>query len=322
MLTALGCEPAPLVLSDQWQPLEATRAWLMSGRELTPGRTLVVGGEFREGHLYWLDGADGSLERWATPFDDAGLYTWSHATSENDVWVVTLGPTLIHWDGSSWSRFALGYPTRPLLWGVYTPAPDRGWAVGGDGTTTGEPLLLEWNGAEWAPRALPDLGTHVNMLYKIWGSSVDDVWVVGGAGAVYHHDGSAWEGTLLETSGAAWFNVSGVDGVVVVVGGNSHAVVGRWDGVEWMVRELPELPVMSGVWMRRPDVAHVTGANGFVGVLDVETLEVVRDDRVGPFPYHTVFGAGDALVAVGGDLDSSSLPLTGALTLRRIGDGE
>jgi hypothetical protein len=317
-----SCAPnAAWTPSDDWESRPAPTAWLMSGNQVAPGRTLVVGGVFREGQLYWLS-ADGSLERWRTPYDESGLYTWSHARTPDDLWVVTVGPTLLHWDGARWDRYAPTFATRPVLWGVYAPRADLGWAVGGDGTTNGQPLLLRWDGVSWQPETLPDVGATVSMYFKIWGASDHDVWIVGAAGSVFHYDGASWTGSTLATEGAAWFNVSGADGTVVVVGGLSHAWVGRWDGSTWLVRSLPDVPQLSGVWMHRADVAHVTGPNGFIGVLDVATLDIVRDDRVGPLPYHTVFGTDDGLVAVGGDLDTTAVPLTGALAIRRLGSDD
>ena len=76
--------------------------------------------------------------------------------------------------------------------------------------------------------------------------------------------------------------------------------------------------MLSGIWLRNPSVGHVYGARGIVAVIEVPSLTVRRADEPDPLPFHSLFGVGDRLVAVGGNLDSSGPALLGIARPRRL----
>src|SRR6185437_9987676 len=59
------------------------------------------------------------------------------------------------------------------------------------GTSAPNDIVLHWDGAHWAEEALP--GTPLGRsLYKVWGTSSSDLYVVGEAGTIWHRKGTTW----------------------------------------------------------------------------------------------------------------------------------
>ena len=64
------------------------------------------------------------------PQGDTLYSTW--VTAPNDVWAVGAGGTILHYDGTAWSRTTL--PSKSPLTGVWASVPSDVWAVAQDGT--------------------------------------------------------------------------------------------------------------------------------------------------------------------------------------------
>src|SRR5689334_23287934 len=72
--------------------------------------------------------------------------------------------------------------------------PDDAWAVGGTPDSgTGKPndIVLRWDGASWTQDTLPGAPLGVT-LFKVWGTSSDDLYVVGEQGTIWHRTAGAW----------------------------------------------------------------------------------------------------------------------------------
>jgi hypothetical protein len=121
----------------------------------------------------------------------AESYWWVHGSGPSDVWLVGEKGRITHWDGARFEERASG--TTATLFGVWAAAPDDAWAVGGtpDDAGASNDVVLHWNGAAWQPEALPEQKNVA--LFKVWGSSRDDVYVVGEAGLVWHRTSGTWK---------------------------------------------------------------------------------------------------------------------------------
>ena len=154
-------------------------------------------------------------------------------TAADDVWVAGadqgggLGPTVLHYDGSSWTKRDTGLkdgdllwvhafddgtvffagakgrilrrqggtfeqlvtPDTQYVWGVWGASPDDMWAVGGraDG---GHGFIWRYQGKQWTAVTLgPDLPSP-KAWFKVWGRAADDVWFCGMGGAMLRYDGA------------------------------------------------------------------------------------------------------------------------------------
>lgn len=180
--------------------------------------------------------------RWRRLPGVSGEFLGIAAISSTDVWVAgdaDFGPLVAHWDGTGWSRDALG--TSGFLTAVDALGPDDVWAVGSGGTSG---LTYHWDGSSWTEMPAAAVDAEEISLNDVHTVAADDVWAVGSyfddelgrtGGLIEHWDGSAW--TLVSRRPGAEFTA--VDGraaddvwaVGVVDGGKAYAQ--HWDGVAW-----------------------------------------------------------------------------------------
>jgi len=140
-------------------------------------------------------------------------------------------PTVLHYDGSTWTDASPGLPGGRLLdaWGS---GPADVWAVGELGT------VLHWDGA-WSAVEVPTS----TRLRSVWGTAPDDVWVVGGGSCP-----SNWpfEEALCDR---------GIAG---------RGVVLHFDGAEWTEFPAPASRELLDVWGTAPDDVWAVGFPGIV----------------------------------------------------------
>ncbi len=118
-------------------------------------------------------------------------FWWVFGTGPSDVWLTGEKGRIAHWDGAAFKDFASG--TTATLYGAWAASPTDAWAVGGTPEDKNGPqdVLLHWDGAAWKPEALPEALGRV--LFKVWGASADDVYVVGEAGTIWHRTAGTWK---------------------------------------------------------------------------------------------------------------------------------
>lgn len=224
------------------------------------------------------------------------LSVWG--TSSTDVWAVGgdaldgTGPTVIHFDGESWSRVPTGDAQGNLWWvfgfedgpiymggeggviyryeagqytkmdtpgtdtvfGIWGATPSDVWAVGGASTSTGG-FAWRLDGDSWiAEPTLPaDVAADAS-VWKVYGTSTSDAWLVGSNGVALH-----WDGTALTSGqtgvGSSLFTVHASEGLYTAVGGAATGLIVEYQDGEWRnVTPDPPPPGLSGV---------VLGADGF-----------------------------------------------------------
>lgn len=217
------------------------------------------------------------------------LSVWG--TSSTDVWAVGgdardgTGPTVIHFDGETWSSRPTGQPQGNLWWvfgfdggpvymggdggvilryesgqytlldtpstetvyGIWGASPDDMWAVGGASDSTGG-FAWRLSGDTWSPEpSLPaDVPTNA-AIWKIFGTSSNDAWLVGSNGVSLHWDGSSL--TPGDTGiGTSLFTVHESEGLYVAVGGTASGFIVEYqDGVWTNVTPEPSPDGLSGV---------------------------------------------------------------------------
>ncbi|MEZ4256908.1 MAG: hypothetical protein R3A78_14555 [Polyangiales bacterium] len=165
--------------------------------------------------------------------------------------------------------------------------------------------------------------SNVHAFFKVWGSSKDDVWVVGQRGVVLHYDGDVWEERLAGSSEdliSVWG--TGPDRVAFV-GGRGNGVLITWDGAEFRPIDLDFAPGLNGVWMRSPDVIHVAGVRGTLRAYAWDGTPMRTDDRSTNLDFHSIHGdPGGRLWAVGGSIVSTSEPFEGLAWARTLEKSE
>ncbi|MEM9493398.1 MAG: hypothetical protein AAGC55_29895, partial [Myxococcota bacterium] len=253
---------------------------------------------------------------------DVPLLTWVYGFGPDNITAVGFDGTVIHWDGSVWT--AQETPTTEDLWGVWGSAPDNLWAVGGRGVAEDQATLLHYDGTEWTLAVLPEIErARVYAFFKVFGTSADNVYVVGQRGVVLHWNGIEWQELLVGASDdlvSIWG--TGPDRLVAV-GGRANGIVSTWNGSEWRTESLAPLPGLNGIWMKEPGVAYAVGIQGTLIEINLDDFSYQDSSILSVLDFHAVFSAtGQTLVAVGGNLLASSDSFEGIAFQRDLSDEE
>lgn len=198
------------------------------------------------------------------------------AIAADDVWAVgsyidantgVERSLILHYDGTDWTVVAspnIGSGVNRLF-GLYAASPDDLWASGYACPTdcyadhTAQNLILHYDGTAWTTAIVPNIPSHNNYVYKISGSSANDIWVAGehntcwGCAAstnVLHYDGTAW--TLVNSPNASASTNTPHDVLALaeddawIVGQYHDPSVNRWktlamhwDGTAWSLVDSP-----------------------------------------------------------------------------------
>lgn len=166
------------------------------------------------------------------------LYSVS-GTSASNVWTVGadygdgMGPSVLHYDGASWSRVDPGLTEGDFWWVHVFDAASMVFS-GSHGR------VVRYEDGAFTEMETPGSGEANEKVFGVWGSSPDDMWAVGGqfgtfgSGFVWHYTGGAWENMTLPELDDPPDNFlkpwgTGPDDVWIV--GNFGAML-HWDGTE------------------------------------------------------------------------------------------
>ncbi|PRQ01090.1 hypothetical protein ENSA5_27720 [Enhygromyxa salina] len=234
------------------------------------------------------------------------LSVWG--TSSRDVWAVGgdaldgTGPTVIHFDGESWSRVPTGESQGNLWWvfgfdegpvymggeggvilryedgdytlmdtpgtetvfGIWGATPDDVWAVGGASDASGG-FAWRLSGDAWIPEpSLPAEVTADSAVWKVFGTTANDAHLVGSNGVALHWDGASlqYEDTGV---GSSLFTVHAKQGRYAAVGGGATGIILEYEGDAWTnVTPTPPPPGLSGVVLGDDGLGVAVGAFGAV----------------------------------------------------------
>lgn len=192
---------------------------------------------------------------------------------------------------------------RGALFGVWGPAPDEVYAVGGQGAgATSVGVMLRWDGSAWSEVALPAETRRLHWIAGVDGA----LWVVGEDGTALRREGEKWTATATGVETSLW-GIWGADAAAVwAVGGsgfNDEApVLLRWDGSAWAPEVMPALPpechALFKVW--GADANDVTVVGDFGAALHHDGAQWTLQDAGSIADLISVHGRAKERVAVGG----------------------
>lgn len=211
------------------------------------------------------------------------MLTWVHGRAADDLWLAGLYGTLLHWDGTEWTR--VGEPVDEAYWGVHAGPDGTVVAVGGPFRGVGAASRLVRGTREGiADVPLPDEVVAVFDADPTGARSLFKVHHDGARFAVVGASGAAL--TLGATGDAAWapsgsdldlVTVHGEPDDVIAVGGRLTGGLFERDGDGWALSV--ETPAgASGVHRLGPDRAVVVGEGGFAGVWHRDDATFVEAD--------------------------------------------
>ncbi len=173
-------------------------------------------------------------------------------TSASDIFAVGYSGETARFNGSSWTNIPTGtFAPLNAVWGT---AADNVYAAGESGT------LLRYDGSAWSP-VLTGLQSESRNLLDIWGSSANDIWVVGidwssgNTGLRWHFDGTSWTETLVRDH----FNTVWGFSPDTVYTGNGRGRVHQFDGTTWTDHGVELGDAVTAIWGVSTDDLWSTG---------------------------------------------------------------
>lgn len=315
-------QPVPVtLLAAQYPPGALLSLW--SGG---PGDLWVVGGKQGASVVLRHDGATWHREE---PPVRQQLW-WVHGFAGGPVFVCGAGGALARFDrGRGWTMLDSGHP-HTVFYGVWGATESDIWVVGGPDFATASPegdIVLRGDGTTFARVRVPALdakpASAQKDLFKVWGSSSRDVFVVGGSGVILHFDGQTWTRQDGGAGNEPIFTVAGRSAHdVYAVGGQGAPTLLRYDGRIWTRVELPASapPGLQGVWTAPGQPVWISGYRGFLAA-----WHGGRDWRVAPAPtsmsYHAVLGHRGGVLAAGGNIAASASEHVGVLATSGVSLG-
>ncbi len=321
LVVLAGCPDDPVAAPRDAGPVDAGVArWQIVLEELDGALLSVwgtssqdiwaVGGSLGNGGDALVVRYDGNVWRRTTPSPgNASSFWWVHGTSASDVWLVGERGRIARWNGTAFAEVASG--TDATLFGVWAAAPDDAWAVGGtpDTPSASNDVVLHWDGVSWKPEAVPE--PKKLAFFKVWGSSKDDLYVVGDGGVIWHRRAGAW---TREGEGIATGRLTTVAGCsaseVYAVGGRDVLVS---NGTTWTRAPIDPLKLLNdvnGVSCSASGRPVVVGG----GSLKLRLVDGVWQSDFGSVPFADLHGAwadpSGVFWAVGGQF--SAAPRAGA----------
>lgn len=266
--------------------LEHLDGALLSMWGSSPSDLLAVGGPLGNGGLKPLVVRyDGKAWKRLDPGGTASFW-WVHGASATDVWMVGEKGRITHYDGTAFKEHASG--TTATLFGAWAASKTDAWAVGGTPEGAPNDVLLHWDGTAWTPSPLPEaLG---RTLFKVWGTSADNVYVVGEAGTIWHRSSGTW--TLESKTPLAHGNLVTVNGCsateVYAVGERD---VLRSDGKTWSRVDVTLQNGVNGVACGRTPTGESEVLIVGLGGLKQRLVGGKWIDDFGTVPYTDLHGA-------------------------------
>jgi hypothetical protein len=202
-------------------------------------------------HDVWAVGQAGTILH----FDGT---TWTRATSGTtmdlyavrgtgsaDVWASGAHGTIVHWNGSVWTTMTTPSPTA-TYYALWAVEPDMVWFVGDQSPTL-------WDGSKFTAFPIGITGT----LFTGWASSSLDLWAAGSNGRLVYGFPptvtTAFDGNTIWGMGATGDS----DIWAVAVGGSIY----HYDMHTWSKVPSPATDSLAAVWAHTPKDAWAVGSS-------------------------------------------------------------
>jgi hypothetical protein len=245
-------------------------AWAVVQEEL-PGALMSVWAPAPDD--VWVVGADAGEGPEVLRFDGA---SWHRLTtgSTGDLWWVfgfESGPVFLGGEGGVILRYADGAfqpmatPGVGTVFGIWGASPTDVWAVGGSEGGAGGAFAWRLQGETWvAADGFPaELATD-HAVWKVFGRSSREVWLVGTLGLILEWNGSQFSEHDAGTT-ASLFTIHGNADRLAAVGGFANGVLVEYDGAQWTNATPAQSVPLIGVCLA-PDGedGYATGTDGAV----------------------------------------------------------
>lgn len=279
-------------------------AALLAVTGLSATEVVVVGGDPRDGLGPYVLRYNGRCWRRLATGAQGALWWVTYEPIDGSLYMVGEGGLILRYDLETGAFERQDTPGDPVLFGVWGQRSDDIWAVGGDvGDENGGGVLWHFDGVAWTPVDLSAvLPGGVPTLFKIWGRSADEVYVVGQAGTILKFDGVRWQ-RLPSPTNRPLFSVHGNADVVIASGGFIDGALVEDEGLGFVDRTPRGVQQLNGAFVPQVGTPLAIGNNSALALRGRDDWHI-GDTRLGtPRDFHAAWVDPEGGVwAVGGDL--------------------
>jgi len=214
----------------------------------------------------------------------SALALW--VAGDGDIWLG--GATIWHGDGSgTWTERA---PATPV------PVSDFWGFSPNDIYAASDSRVLHWDGSAWT-EVPPTTGVTFDALYRIWGTSGQNLWVANTDNSrIYHYDGTRWTVQTLQfvAADALW----GASANDIWLSGTTDLY--HYTGTTWTRYDGNDAPTgVQGLWGTAPNDVWAAGSFDELAHWNGSTWEIDEDADYGA-GFNSIWGAsGNDIYAVG-----------------------
>lgn len=302
--------------AQRWEILEDSQPGaLLSVWGTSANDVWIVGADARDGTGPLVFHHDGeSLTRVETGQTQGSLW-WVFGFSDGPVFMGGEGGVILRYEEGEFTPTET--PGTQTVFGIWGASPNDLWAVGGESDTSGGFAWRNDGSDTWA--AEPTVSSTIAAgaaIWKAYGRSADDVWLVGSGVSLY------WDGEELTEGdtgvGASLFTVHASEQRFAAVGGLATGVIVENSGSGWTNVTPQSAPSgLSGVALSGADGGYAVGVFGTVLARSAdgwaeEILDVDVDQNL-----HGVWIDPDGGVWAAGGKTSAFPPTDGVLIRRR-----
>lgn len=238
-----------------------------------------------------------------------GNALWSvWGSSATDAWAVGERGTILHYTGGQWQQIIS--PTRNNLYAIFGTSANNIIAAG-------DRTVLKYNGQSWAPVALPtDLTpaeqTRFGGLFAVWGSSANDIWIVGAGGMVFRYNGTTLSRAVTTANPndfkyqlalkAVWGSggtVYAAGGALPIGGGMATAHILKFDGTNFSLvsTQINDSETFTSIYGTSATDFFVASTSGYVRRYNGTNFMPVTG--LSDYGIYGLWGSGTEIYAVG-----------------------
>jgi hypothetical protein len=244
-------------------PVALTSVWGTSANDV-----YAVGGN---GTVYHYDGA-----AWTKlPTNETANLWWIFGVPNGPIYVGGDGGLILRKDGDTFTRMQT--PNAATVFGIWGTAPDDVWAVGGSPGGASGGFAWRLAGDRWEEVAgFPPQLAATAAMWKVFGRSRTDAWIVGTNGTTLRWDGAL---TLVDTGiRESLFTVHADRERYVTVGGFGTGLILETTGSTWTSVGPPDAPALIGVCVTDDHGGYAVGQDGAIWKRDGSSW---RDTELG-----------------------------------------
>lgn len=270
-----------------------------------------VGGDARDGSGPLVLHYDGKAWKRVPTGQTSGDLWWVFGFAGGPIFMSGAGGVILRYENGAFTKMTT--PGTDTVFGIWGDSPTSLWAVGGSFDTKGFAWRLV-DGAWKAEPSLPSGAVADAAIWKVFGTSANDAWLVGSKGLSFH-----WDGTALAQQptgvGSSIFTDHASGGRFAAAGGQASGFVLENDGSGWK-KVLDATYGLTGVALGPNDTGYAVGAYASVYARDRSGW---HEEDTGVAFQHDLHGVwidpSGGVWAVGGR--TASFPLVDGLMLHK-----